>query len=169
MSLPQKKRKTVEVKTAPELKEFLIEFLVISVIAGYLVTSYLAFFFRHRIQDSVSQTAQQLSINFPQVESFVENISPDHMPRMRTGKLRKLYDLYIKVMEKDQKLISLTFQGTMTGTNGDSVIINDRPTVTGESIEGVRIVGITNQTLILEYKDETVRLSVGETVSVSLD
>lgn len=151
-------------------KNILLGLLFISAITGYVGNAYLVFYARPSSQPSVTQKQGQLSEKPGEDPSLLEVILPNRKSRPAIGSFTEVRDLFRTAGEKEQVFVSFTFQGTLAGEQGTAIaIINDKPVAAGTEIQGVKVVAINDRVLVLEYKGETKKLGVGETVSVLME
>jgi hypothetical protein len=163
-----KKKKTAGA-TPPGRKKLLLGLLFVCVLAGYAGSAYLTFHSHSDIQSAVTQKLEQLPARDNSGDpSLLDSILPNRQNRTTTGAFDEIRDLFRTVTGKED-FVPFTFQGTLAGKNGAIAMINNKPVAVGTEFQGVEVIAISNQVLILEYKGKTKKLGVGETVSVLLD
>lgn len=168
---PKKQNVKSRTATHPVLKKILIALLVIFSMGGYAGTAFLIFRSGATVQSVVTQgtlysTPQQQNTKDP---SLLDSLLPGRWGRPAETPFEGVRDLFRSAGEEKGERISFTFQGTLAGTDSAIAMINDKPVAVGSDVQGVHVASISNRVLILEYKGQTRKLVVGETVSLQLD
>jgi hypothetical protein len=157
--------------THPALKKILLALLFISAIGGYAGNAYLLSRSGPDIQSVVTKTLQSAAPNQTASEdpSLLDSLLPKRMRRPVGETFTDVRDLFRTAGDEKGETISFTFQGTLAGTDGAIAMINGKQVAVGADFQGVHVTSISNRVLILEYRGQTKKLVVGETVSVQLD
>ena len=163
---PNKAKNKISRTTPPKLKKLLVGLLFISALAGYASAAYLMLRARSAIQSTIAETPKEHQSQTAAATSLLESMIPGRFERPKVGNFTGVRDLFRNPVEKEQVFMPLTFQGTLAGEEGAIAIVNDEPLALGTEIQGVKVIAISDRVLILEYKGETKKLGVGETVSV---
>lgn len=155
--------------THPALKKILLTLLFISVIGGYAGNAFLFSHAGETIQSTVTATLQSTIEENSSIESsLLDSFLPSRGQTDNTS-FQGVKDLFRTASKEKVEMISFTFQGTLAGSDGAIAMINGKQVAVGADFQGVNVTAISNRVLILEYKGETKKLVVGETVSVQLD